>query len=435
MNNPSITLRARSKRFGHMSRAQMIFSYLKKMIDFFQKQTNIFKILLFHRIENSLSISLKRQYESLYVVSLGASIEQVGLLNSIGTISNLLFSLPFGWLVDRYDPKLMVLIGMMGQLVSSMIYTLANNWMILLVAALFGTFLFSPLTLITSVMIANSLKKKDRATGMSLIGSISTIPSLIAPLIAAYTLGMFGGISAKGIRPLYWMILLLQLFVFIYVFIRMEVENNRRESLIKGKFSPIKDFRALIDVGTALKRAMVCRFIDGLTFGMIGPYISLYAVEVKNATPLILGITGVVSSLGALIFTIPIGRLADRIGRKKTMILITKPLYLLSSFLFMFAPNPEFLIIPFFLQSMDVAFIIVWQTLEMELVPFIHRGKWSSLIMFSHQLGWMPAPILGSLIWTSLTPNMIFIIHIILNIGVFLPLFITIPETLSLRKD
>lgn len=405
--------------------------FLQDLFRFLKRQKRNFKVILVQRIERSITRSMSMQYRSLFVVELGASVGQLGLITSLASLVNSIFALPFGWLVDMYSRKKMVLVSMVVGLFAPLIYVLAWNWTIVVPAVVLTTIQWSLGMLAANVIIADSLRNEDRATGLALMKTFATIPSMISLMIAAYIVTAFGGISVEGIRPLFWIMFFSQIVILIYVFATLEEHRPASSTKLKVKSSFLHDFLIVIKEGTALKRVITCQLLDRLNFGMILPYIALYAVKVKDATPFILGLTGVATSLGTILFTLPIGKLADKIGRKRAVYTVAKPLYYLSSILLILAPNPWFLLIPFFLRSMDAAFVTVWQALQVELVPAENRGRWNSIITLFTPITGIPAPIIGSLLWSIFNPAVIFIVHIVLDVCVFLPIFISIPETLS----
>ena len=67
-------------------------------------------------------------------------------------------------------------------------------------------------------------------------------------------------------------------------------------------------------------------------------------VQVKGADPYILGILGTLSIVTSALLQIPMGRLADKIGRKKVF-LILRPFSYLGNILLILAPSPEVLIL------------------------------------------------------------------------------------------
>ena len=69
--------------------------------------------------------------------------------------------------------------------------------------------------------------------------------------------------------------------------------------------------------------------------------------------------------------------------------------------------------------------------MTLELVPVEQMGKWSGLIGLFRGLVTIPAPFLGGLIWDHINPVYVFLIPIVVDILLKLPLLTTIPETLN----
>jgi MFS family permease len=133
-----------------------------------------------------------------------------------------------------------------------------------------------------------------------------------------------------------------------------------------------------------------------------------------------------------LIFGIPLGRLADRVGRKRIVYALT-PLWYGSLLLLVLAPNPFTLI----LSSALLTFYNISQgatgAMLLELVPLEQQGRWSGLLGLFRGLASIPAPLIGGLIWRELGPVYVFVIPIALDVVTRLPLLATLPETLHRR--
>ena len=69
--------------------------------------------------------------------------------------------------------------------------------------------------------------------------------------------------------------------------------------------------------------------------------------------------------------------------------------------------------------------------MTIELVPVERMGKWSGLLGLVRGLVTIPAPILGGLIWDHLDPAYVFLIPLVVDLVVKVPLLTTIPETLE----
>jgi MFS family permease len=374
-----------------------------------------------------------QQYQPLYTISLGASLEQLGLLTTLGNLVNPIVTMPMGWLADKFSVKKTLLLGMVMEILIPLIYALAWDWQMLIPAAIFGVAETSVLTLVENVIIANALKDEERGTGFGIINSLSMVPAIFSPMIAVYIVAAYGGLNAEGIRPLFWIMALTGVMLLIFMFIFLEEERVTNSSELPTNSGLFKDFKNVFNEGVALKRMLACSLLDGLGFGMMLTYSPVFAVNVKGATPIILGLMGITQSLGTLLAAGPIGRLADKIGRKRAMYTI-KPIWYLSTILFILAPSPEFLVFVFILRSLSMSTGLLWQTMQMELVPPSQRGRWSSIINLFRLLTTIPAPLIGSWLWTQFDPSMPFIVHTILDVGLLMPTLSTIPETLKRER-
>ena len=131
-----------------------------------------------------------------------------------------------------------------------------------------------------------------------------------------------------------------------------------------------------------------------------------------------------------LVFGIPLGRLADRIGRKRIVFLLT-PLWYASNLLLAFSPGPITLV----LSSALLAFYTIssgaTSAMTMELLPLEQQGRWGGLLGLFAGLLTIPAPIIGGLIWRELGPIYVFLIPIVFDLVFRIPLLATVPETLE----
>lgn len=131
-----------------------------------------------------------------------------------------------------------------------------------------------------------------------------------------------------------------------------------------------------------------------------------------------------------LIFGIPLGRLADKIGRKRVIYALT-PLWHASLLLLVLSPNAFTLV----LSSALLTFYTISQgatgAMLLELVPLEQQGRWSGLLGLFRGLASVPAPLIGGFVWRELGPMYVFIIPIALDLFLRIPLLLTLPETLG----
>ena len=127
------------------------------------------------------------------------------------------------------------------------------------------------------------------------------------------------------------------------------------------------------------------------------------------------------------------GRLADRIGRKRVIYLLT-PVWYLSNLLLAFSAGPATLVVS---AALLVAYNIVVATtsaMTMEILPLEQQGRLGGLLGLFAGFVSIPAPIIGGIIWRELGPVYVFLIPIAFDLLFRIPLMATVPETLR-RED
>ncbi|MFP3952005.1 MAG: MFS transporter [Candidatus Bathyarchaeia archaeon] len=371
------------------------------------------------------------QYYLLYMSGLGANPAELGFLRSLGLISTSLTSVPAGWLCDRYSVKRILIAGLILHLIVSINFALANNWVWLLPACAFAFIGYNLHREASSLLLVNALKKIDRGMGMGINRALVALPGLVCPFIAAYIISSFGGFNAQGIRPLYY--IQMAGFVIIIALMWVMLKDSRVESIGKSSFSG--DVRGVFEEGVALKRWIFMVAVLSFTDGMIIPIRPLYLVDVKSADPYILAAMTSAATIILLLFAVPIGRLSDRIGRKKVIFLL-RPLLYLSRILIVLAPSPQFLILVGVFNafaSLITVTGVLWITMQMELVEPSRRGIWQGIVLMLRGVFKTPAAIIGGILYMRIDPSILFIAPIIIDMLVIIPILATIPETLNLE--
>ena len=131
-----------------------------------------------------------------------------------------------------------------------------------------------------------------------------------------------------------------------------------------------------------------------------------------------------------LVFGIPVGRLADRIGRKRIIYWLT-PLWYASNLFLAFSPSPVVLVASAALLAFYTISSGATNAMTLELVPLEQQGRWGGLLGLFTGLVTIPAPIIGGLIWRELGPLYVFVIPIVFDLFFRVPLLTTVPETLG----
>ena len=370
-------------------------------------------------------------YQSIYAMGLGATATQLGIINTIGMGIAGLFGPFIGWIIDRIGVKRVYLIGIGLLVVSYLIYGVAQSW-IILIAAMIAFWLGDTTSGHTcSTVCANSLSSRDRATGMSFCETLAAgLLGIVGPIVGASVVASSGGVNVKGIKPLFFISALITLGTFFLILTQLSNQNWKNSGERKSGF--FKDIGQVFKQGKNLKRWIVIASVGMLPMGMVFPFIQVFAHEIKGADQYILGAIVAGSALTPLAFGIPLGRLADKIGRKKVLYL-TSPLFWISNLMLIWAPNSGFLIASGILQGFFMVSMTIAGAMTVELVPPEHMGRWIGILRFFRLLLAACVAYLAGVIWDHLGPHYIFLISIGLDAFIRIPLLIGIPETLDLR--
>jgi len=383
-------------------------------------------VITVRRLFANFAGGLTQSYTSIYAVELGADPVELGSLRSIGDLVNAFLSAPTGWLADRYGLKKLYLLGLIVEALIPLGYALSWNWQMLVVPMIFFSMTMVITYPIERILLANTLKGEDRATGFGIFSSISQIPLILAPIIAGVIVTWLGGISVTAIQPLYYISFMILSSTLLWVYSKLK---EPRASLTRLEGGFLQGFLELAS-RREVRKWLFIEVLGSFTFGATMPFIMVYAVEIKHADALILGFMGSAMNIVSILTAIPIGRIGDRIGRKKTILLLRPALYA-SYILLVIAPSPEILILSFALRGILWSTFNVWITMQLEIVPADQRGRWIGTINTLRSMVRIPAPIVGGLLWTYIDPSVPFIIPVLVDLLIRMPILATIPETLK----
>jgi MFS family permease len=402
-----------------------------RAISFVKRQEKPFKVNMVRASFQHLFISLTQQYQSIYIVGLGADPFQLGLVNSIGGIASAGISMPTGWLADKYGIRRMFLLGTPLVAIGSLIFVLSRDWL-MTIPALFITLLSLQILMTVCPMVCGSyLKMKERATGMQLCDTISAIPTVISPMIAAVIITKFGGLTPEGIRPLYGLQTIGFLLMFLLVLRHYRDTIGSKDSTrFKAKMGFTGNMREILVRGKNVKRWIAYRALSNISWFLSLIYLPLFVAEVKGADQFVLGGMATTSMIVPLLLSIPMGRLADTIGRKKVIYTVT-PLYSISIILLIYAPNTTILLISSFFQGFFMLGLVTQGAITQELVPTSLLGTWWGTLGLLSGVMRVLGPILGGFIWSFLGPVYVFFFILFLEASKLTLLWLVIPETLK----
>jgi MFS family permease len=160
----------------------------------------------------------------------------------------------------------------------------------------------------------------------------------------------------------------------------------------------------------------------------------LFAHQCKGAAEVQLAGIAITISIAPLLFALPLGRMADRHGRKKLLFVIA-PVSYLSAVLLIRSTGPVMLYMAGLCFGFNSIATALGAAMASEIVTKEQMGRWIGLIGLVRGFVSVPAPLLGGLIWQHVGPQYVFVFAVVLDAALRLPLLASIRETLNLGSS
>jgi len=376
-------------------------SIITKSLRFLTKQQKPFKVNILKNMLLNSSLGLTQQYQSIYVTLLGATAIQLGYVASLGGVANTLLSIPFGLLADRQGVKRMIMASLILFAIGYSIFGLAQSWQLTALAYLFTSMAILISNNVCPMVCGACLNSVERTTGMQLCDTVAAIPRLFSPVAAAIIISYLGGLTAEGIKPLFWLGtagILVALIVIFRLF-----QNPTPPRSIDDRDIKV-GLRRVFQEGVKVRRWLVYYMLMSIPWYM-GFYIPLYAKQVKGASTLVLGFMDSGYWLAVVLLALPVGLAADRLGRKKVILVLT-PVYCLGLFMLGTAHSDVALLAAGALNGFTMLAAVTESSITVELVPRELLGSWFGVLGFFMGLTSFAAPIIGGYLW-GVDPSLI----------------------------
>jgi MFS family permease len=373
-------------------------------------------------------------YNSIFIVALGATGTQLGLLTSLSLGLTAVTAMLTGWLSDRLDRKKMFLVGAFIGVLVPLTYLTAHSLYWLIPAFIFAGFADGVISPAWTAMYANSIRNRQRGTVYGIANVFILIPVLFAGIIGGQIVSTSGGLTVEGIRPVYiaQAALLLLSWVMVWRYL-----GNRKPDQPKRRL----DSKTMLDdYGNVLAKKgvwswVLMKSLGSLSIGLAGPFWMVYAAVVHGASAMIIAYMVTARSLTQIVTSPLAGRLTDNVGRKMMIIVGRLVMYVATVIFILLGKNPVALILAWVLMGISDSTGVAWQAQEAELVYHNQRGRMTALSVAAFNALAVPASILGGWLWDSVSHLAPFVVMALIDGLVRMPIiYLYVPESKSLEQ-
>jgi MFS family permease len=266
-----------------------------------------------------VAMTLLVPFLPLYVAELGvrdpAAIAQWSGIAFSATFFAAALIAPFwGRMADRYGRKLMLVRASLGMAIAMSLMGMAHNVFELVGLRLFAGFAGGYSSGAT-ILVATQTPKRRTGWALGMLNSGIMAGSLVGPLIGGTLPPLI------GIRGTFWIAGAAIFLAFLATTFLIKEEKHSaltRKAAVEANWSQISDKRPVV---AALVIGMLLTFANM----SIEPIITLYVGEFVEASRVtfISGLTMSAAALGAILSASRLGKLSDRVGHWRVMIVTT----------------------------------------------------------------------------------------------------------------
>jgi MFS family permease len=366
--------------------------------------------------------SLWWPFQALYILELGSSKQSLGMILTLQSITELLIQIPGGILTDRWGRKKILVLSTALRFGSIVIFLFASHWTHVApgLVLLSATIISAPAS---SALLAESLPEGTLSTGFAAIRTVTEFPMIITSLLGGMLIDRLGILA--GVRLIllgYSLVALTSVFLqWRYITETMQAhpvdqaEEERRE---ENSF-----FETLGRLPRNVWVLSIVLGIGALSLRLISSFTVIYAVEIVGLSTTQWGLLGTIANITAIVFSIPGGRIADRLG-KRIVILISRIPMAFATLGYTFSRSFLHLGVVRTVSGLGSGFGAdlygpqggpLWQALIVDYTPPQERGRIMGIIGTIKSVLCIPATWIGGYLYDNMSPSTPFQVSFVMD--------------------
>jgi len=414
-------------------------SLLDEMKKFWRTQKTNYRLMI---ARDSLTMFSGRRpmgrgmggYDGIFLSRLGASALQIGYVNGIIGLLNVLLAVPSGWLIDRTsDIRRLYFASFALSLPALLALYFTRDWRMYLAVMMLYAVSISIQYPSQLIMDIDSMEDASRVSGLGLHRTITAIAGVASPMVIAHAINYFGGLdSADSIRPLFLIFFAADTVILIIVTRYAEPVHIKRGEKSTNILDGVK---AVINGPTRLKLLLFSEITTVFVMLMVTPFRGIYQVDIKMASIFIFGWIGVAEPAIDIFFSMPLANLVERYGRRKTAY-VGHMFGVLARLVLVMTPVsfPQMLVLVSVLGSLEGCLYVGMDAYSQEAIPQRVRGSYMGLRNLIVGVAGALSPVIGGAIW-ELNPDLLFWVPLAQWSLIAFPILVILMERYSVDGD
>lgn len=329
----------------------------------------------------------------------GATPVLVGIIEGIAESVASLLRVFSGYISDKYNKrKPIAFIGYTTGLLYKIILIISTSWVGILIARIVDKLGKGIRTAPRDVLISETADEKTMGKSFGIHKMLDMTGSAIGIFLAFILLKNIGQENFKTIFVISIIPVLFALIMFIFV----------KDSKIKVQKEKIPFKENIKKLDDNLKLYLLIAFI--FTLGNSSNTFLLLRATDLGFTSVTAILLYFIYNISSAIFAIPFGKMSDKVGRKKILV-IGYALFSLVYFIFGFATNKWMLVIAFIIYGLYTAMVTgVERAFIAEISPTQIKGTMLGLHSTLVGIALFPASLIAGLLWNNIGPYAPFVL-------------------------
>jgi MFS family permease len=339
--------------------------------------------------------------------------------------------IPGGFIADHYGRrKILVLTAFYGALFP-LFYAVVRDWRLFAVVTVIAAFgsISGPAY---HAIVVDSVPPEKRATGISVLQVVSSLPLIVVPLVWGWMIDNLGWLEGFKWGSIYSIATALASAFILFFFLKETLETKTTAKLNSKGLNPWTSFSEVkVSLSTSLKALMIAYCLIVFANAVVGQYYIIYATEEIALKAFEWSLILSLQFLAAIILKIPGAWVADKFGKKKVLVisaLACAPFTILFTFSQSFV---QVLIIMLLLVVAGIYYAPVNEALQADLTPRAMRGRISMLWSMGSIFATIVGMIVGGLLFQTVNPKAPFYLFTVAELTAVVFLIAGVKEPLK----